>query len=399
MINFLRYLGCFILGATVALSVSISSTENSFNASHYRNADYPLLADVIDTIETYYVDEIDRDQLVQAAIDGIFKKLDPYSGFLTHEDFQAINNSNRGEYFGFGFEIATDDGQITIITPFKNSPAEKAGIVASDKIVKFNNIKVDETNLQTILTDIRKHSLNNLPIELTLQHAGDTKQFELTLSPDVIHIESINSKIIQQSIGYIKLTNFQDNATEAILRQAHKWQQAPLTGLILDLRNNPGGLLEQAINIADLFLSQGKIVSTTGRFFDANEDYYASSSAIFNELPLVILINKGSASASEVLAAALKENNRATIIGETSFGKGTVQSLIPILNDGNAIKLTIAEYRTPKGNNIHTKGIVPDIEISISPITDDTNMSIIDSHKLKDNHIDSAIAWIEGRES
>lgn len=403
MHQIIRYISCFILGVCVALSISISSLEHANPKPAYYDFDYPLLVDVIDTVQTYYVDKIDRQQLIDAAIKGIFKELDPYSGFLTHEDFQAINDSNKGEYFGFGFEVATDDGKITIISPFKNSPAERAGIKAGDKIIKLNDTFVDGTNLQMVLTEIRQYSNNNKPISLSLQPIATKTPIQITLQPDFIHINSIDSKIIDGDIGYLHLTSFQEDATDAISKQAIKWQHIPLRGIILDLRNNPGGLLDQAISIADLFLDHGRIVTTTGRIFEANEDYYASSKTIFAKIPMVVLINKGSASASEVLAAALQENHRATLLGETSFGKGTVQSLIPILGQSNAIKLTIANYSTPNGNNINTIGITPDIEISITAVTDEMNMPIIGTEKMLDNdydqQIDSAIAWIDSREN
>ena len=401
MQQFTRYLCCFVLGACVALSLSISSSEQAYQKSIYHDADFPLLVDIIDTIETYYVDKVDRETLINAAIKGIFDKLDPYSGFLNKEGYQALNDANRGEYFGFGFEVATDDGQITIVTPFKHSPAERAGIEAGDKIIKFNDTPVDETNYQSVLTEIRFHSTHNYAITLTLKKASSHQEYVLTLLPDFVYIQSLESYILEDDIGYIHLTSFQEDATQAIIEQAKKWQDNDLKGIVLDVRNNPGGLLEQAISIADLFLEQGKIVSTNGRFFDANEDYYASGQSIFNNIPMAVLINKGSASASEVLAAALQENNRALIFGETSFGKGTVQSIIPMLGHSNAVKLTIANYSTPNGNNIHHKGITPDIEIKISAVTDHTNMPIIVPQNLielnYDQQVASAIAWIDGR--
>ncbi|MGL5666024.1 MAG: S41 family peptidase, partial [Shewanella sp.] len=205
--------------------------------------------------------------------------------------------------------------------------------------------------------------------------------------------------LLDGNIGYIRLSSFQENSTEDMVRSLSQWQNAHLTGLILDLRNNPGGLLDQAIKIADLFLAKGRIVSTSGRFFDANSDYYASPQTMLTNVPMLVLINKGSASASEVLAAALQENGRAKLLGETSFGKGTVQSLIPILNDGNAIKLTIAQYNTPRGENIHNIGIVPDIKVATETGSNQKNMAIIDAISARtdvsqDSLVTSAIAWM-----
>ena len=224
-----------------------------------------------------------------------------------------------------------------------------------------------------------------------------------SLMPSVITIQSVSAKILDEEIGYIRLSSFQDNSTEEMIKQLTQWKQMKLSGIILDLRNNPGGLLDQAIKIADIFLAKGRIVSTEGRFFDANSEYYASPKTMLSNVPMTILINKGSASASEVLAAALQENNRAKVIGETSFGKGTVQSLIPTLKDGNAIKLTIAKYTTPNGRDINSRGIEPDIKLDLDTVTNDKNMLIIDGAAIqdestKDKILNSAITWIKTKQ-
>ncbi|MGL4447251.1 MAG: S41 family peptidase, partial [Shewanella sp.] len=218
-------------------------------------------------------------------------------------------------------------------------------------------------------------------------------------APSQINIQSVTSKLIDNHIGYIRLSSFQENTTAEMIRTLAQWQTRSLTGVILDLRNNPGGLFDQAIEVADLFLAKGKIVSTSGRFFDANADYFASPQTMLTNVPMLVLINKGSASAAEVLAAALQENERATLLGETSFGKGTVQNLIPILNDGNAIKLTIAQYNTPKGDNIHEIGIEPDIKFSNPTRPSPDTKAIIDatqttSQAAQDPLVSTAISWI-----
>ncbi|MBB1268492.1 S41 family peptidase [Shewanella sp. SR44-3] len=394
--QYFRYLLCFILGAIFALSISLSSSEHAHN--HIKDYDYPLLMDVIETIETYYVKPLPRQELIEAAIAGIFTHLDPYSDFLNHSDYQSLSDVNKGSYFGFGFEVATDDNKIVIISPFSGSPAAKVGIQAGDIIVKLNGYDIDANNLNQVLKDIKRHSQAKEAIGLTLQRIDHAALIDVSLQPSLVQIEAINARLIDNEIGYIHLASFQEDTTTAIRQQAIAWQNHKLTGVILDLRNNPGGLLDQAIGIADLFLDKGLIVSTKGRFFDANEAYYASSEAIFSNVPMVVLINKGSASASEVLAAALQENNRATLMGEKSFGKGTIQSLIPMLNQGNAMKLTIAKYSTPKGNDIHSKGIEPDIKIEIAAVTAANNMPIIDKiakqSQQSDNELDTAIAWI-----
>ncbi|MFA7311510.1 MAG: S41 family peptidase [Shewanella sp.] len=394
----IRYISCVGLGLTLGLSISLSSQEN---AKSYRdNFDYPLLQDVLETVETYYIKTVPKEELVQAAIKGIFEHLDPYSSFLNHQELLDLKDSNRGEYFGFGFEVAAQKDHISIIAPFAHSPAEQAGIRAGDIIIKLNDTLATETNLADILTEIKRHSLNNQSINLELKHSNDDATFKVSLKPSNITIESVSTQLLDGNIGYVRLSNFQENSTEDMVRSLSQWQNKPLTGLILDLRNNPGGLLDQAVKIADLFLAKGRIVSTSGRFFDANSDYYASPQTMLTNVPMLVLINKGSASASEVLAAALQENGRAKLLGETSFGKGTVQSLIPILEDGNAIKLTIAQYNTPRGENIHNIGIIPDIKIAAETGSGVGNLAIIDALSAhaslaQDHQVTSAITWIQ----
>ncbi len=398
MSQIIRYITCSLLGLALGLSVTLSGQENA--DQYHPRLNYPLLLDVIDTIETYYVTELTQDELISAAIEGIFDKLDPYSGFLDKQAFSNIRDANKGEYFGFGIEIAAEDDKITIITPFPSSPAELAGIKAGDQIVKINDKKVNPKLLDTLLSEIKHHSQNNQSINLTLTHSDMDSLFEVTLVPSIISVQSVTAKLYEDKIGYIRLASFQDNSTEEMIKQLTLWRPIGLEGLILDLRNNPGGLLDQAIKIADIFLAKGRIVSTEGRFFDANSDYFASPQTMFSTVPIIVLINKGSASASEVLAAALQENDRATLIGETSFGKGTVQSLIPTLIEGNAIKLTIAKYTTPKGHDINSKGIEPDIKLEAETVTIGESVPIIDKNtvhdEIKDDQIlDSAITWIK----
>ncbi|WP_076414201.1 S41 family peptidase [Shewanella sp. UCD-KL12] len=403
MSQFIRYFCSIIFGVALGVSVTLSGQENA--EQYHPSLNYPVLLDVIDTVETYYVTEFSQDELVAAAIEGIFAKLDPYSNFLDKQEFSNIRDANKGEYFGFGIEIATDEDKITIVTPFPSSPAERAGIKAGDQIIKLNNQDVDSEKLDDLLKEIKDYSQNNQPIVLALTHSQLGSIYEVTLTPSVISVQSVTAELLEGNIGYIKLASFQDNSTEEVVKQLSEWQTLDLNGLVLDLRNNPGGLLDQAIKIADIFLAKGRIVSTEGRFFDANSEYYASPHTMLLDIPMTVLINKGSASASEVLAAALQENKRATLIGETSFGKGTVQSLIPTLMEGNAIKLTIAKYNTPKGKDINAKGIVPDIKLELDTVTNEQTMPIIDHTEIHANDyrnktetdlaLNSAITWIK----
>ncbi|MFT5790122.1 MAG: carboxyl-terminal processing protease [Shewanella sp.] len=390
---------CFAT-AGLALGLSLTLFGQEHTHQYKTRIDYPVLLDVIDTIETYYVKKLTEEELIAAAIEGIFAKLDPYSSFLDKQAFANIKESNDGEYYGFGVEIATDNDQITIVTPFPKSPAELAGIRAGDKVIKLNQQPVTADKLETLLNEIKQHSYDKQAIELELVRANSETTYSVTISPSLITINSVEAQLLDNQIGYIRLSSFQENSTQDLVKQLALWQKQPLNGLILDLRNNPGGLLDQAIQIADIFLDKGRIVATEGRFFDANSDYYASPQTMVKSVPMLVLINKGSASASEVLAAALQENGRAKLIGQTSFGKGTVQSLIPTLTEGNAIKLTIAKYTTPNGKDIHSKGIVPDIKVALETVTNEQNMPIIDANSLRgdiaeDKLVNSAIAWIK----
>ncbi|QSX30148.1 S41 family peptidase [Shewanella cyperi] len=390
MSQLLRYLGALVLGLTLGLSISLTGQEHvkSFGSQY----NYPLLLDIMDTVETYYVNQVDRDELIQAAIKGIFDHLDPYSGYLDRQQLINLRDANHGEYYGFGFEVASGNSeQLNIIAPFPNSPAARAGILAGDRILKINDKLVSSLDLNVALSEIRYHSINNLALDLELQHNNDDQTFAVTLTPETIQVKSVEGKWLSDGIGYIRLSSFQDNTAEDMMAQLRQWRGQAMSGLILDLRNNPGGLLDQAIKIADLFLAKGRIVSTEGRFFDANSDYFASPQTMVGNIPIMVLINKGSASAAEVLAAALQDNGRATLIGETSFGKGTVQSLIPTLGTDSAIKLTIARYNTPNGRDIHAKGIEPDISISEQP---SPLLSLNNKDTKVDLGLDSAIALI-----
>ncbi|MCL1051727.1 S41 family peptidase [Shewanella abyssi] len=398
MSGVIRNLSYATAGLVLGLSLTLFGQEHT--QQYKTRVNYPVLLDVIDTIETYYVKKFTEEELIEAAIEGIFAKLDPYSSFLDKQAFTNIQESNDGEYFGFGVEIATDNDQITIVTPFPQSPAALAGIMPGDRIVKLNQQLVTTDKLEALLDEIRQHSYDKKAINLELIRANSETIYSVTISPSLITINSVEAQLLDNQIGYIRLSSFQENSTQDLVKQLALWQTNPLNGLILDLRNNPGGLLDQAIKIADIFLDRGRIVATEGRFFDANSDYYASPQTMVKSVPMLVLINKGSASASEVLAAALQENGRAKLIGQTSFGKGTVQSLIPTLTEGNAIKLTIAKYTTPNGKDIHAKGIVPDIKVALETVTSDQNMPIINANSLtgdiaEDKLVNSAIAWIK----
>lgn len=385
----------YFVGITLGLSITLASQENTRTTE--AEYSYPLLLDILETIETYYVDQVSEQQLIQAAIKGIFTELDPYSTFLAPDQLLDLQQSNKGEYFGFGLEIDTNDGLITVVAPYPNSPAAAANIKSGDHIIKLNDAEITADNLTEVLALIRLHGQTKQTINLTLDRKGQIEPVNLALTPAKIIVDSMKAQLIDD-IAYLKLTSFQESSHDEISAQLKLWQQQPIKGIILDLRNNPGGLLDQAISIADLFLDNGRIVSTEGRIYDANSEYFASKDTLYANTPMIVLINQGSASAAEVLAAALQENNRAKLLGQKSFGKGTVQSLIPTLIDGNAIKLTIAKYNTPSGSNIHKIGIEPDIKVNIGQVDLETEtlISTETSANIEDDYlVNSAIIWLK----
>ncbi|WP_025822826.1 S41 family peptidase [Shewanella marina] len=395
MRQYVGYLSCIFVGITLGLSITLASQENTRTTE--AEYSYPLLLDILETIETYYVDQVSEQQLIQAAIKGIFTELDPYSTFLAPDQLLDLQQSNKGEYFGFGLEIDTNDGLITVVAPYPNSPAAAANIKSGDHIIKLNDAEITADNLTEVLALIRLHGQTKQTINLTLDRKGQIEPVNLALTPAKIIVDSMKAQLIDD-IAYLKLTSFQESSHDEISAQLKLWQQQPIKGIILDLRNNPGGLLDQAISIADLFLDNGRIVSTEGRIYDANSEYFASKDTLYANTPMIVLINQGSASAAEVLAAALQENNRAKLLGQKSFGKGTVQSLIPTLIDGNAIKLTIAKYNTPSGSNIHKIGIEPDIKVNIGQVDLETEtlISTETSANIEDDYlVNSAIIWLK----
>ncbi len=378
------------------MSITLIAKENTPQAdAHY---DLPLLADVIDSIENYYVEPVTRKQLVTAALKGIFEELDGYSDFLTPTKIEEQEETNQGQYKGFGFEVDAKSKQITVLNVFNRSPAHKAGILPGDKLLKLNQFDVKQDSQQTILEQIRTAGKNDTAIELTFAR-DKTQDYDITLAPDVIHIDAVENKLLSNNIGYLKLNGFQNQTHDKVLESLARWHKKSLQGLIIDLRSNPGGLLHQAIKVADLFIDNGVIVSTQGRFSEANSIYHATPISFLPEVPILVLIDKHSASAAEVLAAALQQNHRAKLLGETSFGKGSVQGMIPTISHHNKVKLTIANYLTPKGENIHKLGIKPDINLNPDTSNKTNNTPIINSKELdsEDPALSKAMLWIKER--
>ncbi|MDA7480384.1 S41 family peptidase [Candidatus Pelagibacter ubique] len=332
----------------------------SENTDLYKKID--LFGEVLEKISKEYVDEVDQSKSMDSAINGLLQSLDPYSAYMTPESFEGMQTETSGEFGGLGIEVGMEAGVVKVISPIDNTPASKAGLKAGDYIVKINNTQVQGKTLMQAV-DLMRGPVGS-SIEITVRRRGVKKALIFNITREVIQVQSVKSELINNNIGYIRLTSFNENSSEQIKDKINKLNKnKDLKGYILDLRNNPGGLLSQAIKISDFFLENGEIVSTRSRQASENRKWFAKKGDLTNGKTLIILINYGSASASEIVAGALKDHKRAIILGENSYGKGSVQSIIPLKNRG-AIRLTIAKYYLPSGKSISEVGVTPDIEVA-----------------------------------
>ena len=346
-----------------------------------------LFGEVLDKINKEYVDDIDQTEAMDAAINGVLQSLDPYSGYMSPETFKEMQTETSGKFGGLGIEVGMEAGVVKVISPIDNSPAEKVGVKAGDYIVKINGIQVQGKTLAEAV-DLMRGPVGS-KIEITIRRIGVKKAFVFEIVRDIIQIASVKSKIIDNSIGYIRLTSFNENSSDQIKKKIKKFKkEKKIEKYILDLRNNPGGLLSQAIKISDFFLDNGEIVATNGRKKSENRKWFAKEGDIINGETLVVLINYGSASAAEIVAGALQDHKRAILIGENTYGKGSVQSIIPLKNKG-AIRLTISRYYLPSGKSISRTGVTPDIEIAES--SDEFRINT-----QTDNQLDFAVKLLNG---
>lgn len=319
-------------------------------------------------IRSSYIDEIDDQALLEYAIRGMLSELDPHSAYLDASSFDDLQVNTTGEFGGLGIEVGMEDGFVKVISPIDDTPAARAGVEAGDVIIKLDNETVKGLTLNQAVEKMRGPKGSD--INLTIVREGVEQPIELTLTRDIITVKSVRSDLLEENIAYVRIAQFQINTARDVANEIKKLQKlnSNLHGLILDLRNNPGGVLTASVQVADLFLDQGLIVYTKGRLQDSNTEYNATPGDLLSELPMVVLINDGSASASEIVAGALQDQQRAIILGIRSFGKGSVQSVIPVTND-RAIKLTTALYFTPSGRSIQAQGIEPDIEVERVRVT------------------------------
>ena len=316
---------------------------------------------------------------MDAAINGVLQSLDPYSSYMSPKMFESMQTETSGKFGGLGIEVGMEAGVVKVISPIDNSPAYRAGIKAGDYIVKINNTQVQGKSL-TEAVDLMRGPIGS-DIEITIRRVGEKKSFIFKIKREIIEIKSVKAKYVEDEIGYLRLTSFNENSSEQIKDKIKEMNQNDsLKAYILDLRKKPGGLLSQAIKITDFFLNKGEIVSTKGRKSYENRKWFAKNGDITKGKALIVLINYGSASASEIVAGALKDHKRATIIGENSYGKGSVQSIIPLKNNG-AIRLTVSKYYLPSGDSISEIGVRPDIEIAEN--SDDFRIDTDTDNQLK----------------
>ena len=336
-------------------------TTNSVFSKNELYEKIDLFGEVLENIKKEYVDEIDQAEIMDSAINGVLQSLDPYSAYMSPDLFKEMQTDTRGKFGGLGIEIGMEAGVVKVISPIDDTPAEKAGIKAGDYIVKIGKEQVQGKSLMEAVKLMRGPV--DTSIDLTIRRKNIKKPLEFTIMRKIIEVQSVKSEVLskEKNIGYIRLKSFNENSDNQFLKSIKKFEKnSKIYSYIIDLRNNPGGLLTQAINITDFFLDDGEIVSTKGRKVSETRKFFAKRGDEINGKPVIVLINNGSASASEIFAGALKDHKRAIILGENSYGKGSVQSIIP-LGNGGGMRLTISKYYLPSGKSISEIGVTPDI--------------------------------------
>ena len=365
---------------------------NIFNIAYSKNIDklyekIDLLGEVLEKVQDEYVDEIDQAEVMDFAINGILQSLDPYSAYMNPKIYEEMQTETSGEFGGLGIEVSMEGGVVKVISPIDDTPAARVGVKAGDYIVRINGEQVQGKTLMEAVNLMRGPV--GSPIEITIRRKGLKKAKIFTIIREIIEIKSVISKLIDNEIGYLRLRAFNENSSNQLKGEISKLEKNnKLVGYILDLRNNPGGLLSQAVRISDFFLDDGEIVSTRGRKSRENRKFFAKKGDRIKGKPLIVLINNGSASAAEIVAGALQDQKRAVLLGEATYGKGSVQSIIPLRNKG-AIRLTISKYYLPSGKSISEVGVTPDIRVE----EEDEEFSI---NTITDNQLNYAVKLFSG---
>ena len=351
MIKIIHFIFIFVL-----LNGNLGAKEND---NIYIKID--LFGEVLEKVKKEYVDDINQSDVIDSAINGVLQSLDPYSAYMSPELFKNMQSDTQGKFGGLGIEIGMESGVVKVISPIDDTPAARVGIKAGDYIVKIGNTQVQGKSLMEAVKLMRGPIGSS--VELTIRRRGEKKALVKKITREIIVVKSVEAKILKDNIGYLRLKSFNSNSSNQLVKTINDFEKIEKPhGYILDLRNNPGGLLTQAISVTDFFLDDGEIVSTKGRRKMENRRFFARKGDRLNGKPLIVLINNGSASASEIVAGALKYHKRAVILGEKTYGKGSVQSIIP-LSDGGGIRLTVSKYYLPSGASISEVGIEPDIYV------------------------------------
>jgi carboxyl-terminal processing protease len=355
------------IGFSLGLAHEVLAGKNAAAGADMPWADARVLAEVLERVKRDYVNPVDDHQLLQAAVRGMVSSLDPYSAYLDGDDYDEVKISSSGEYSGVGIEVSMEDDQVVVIAPFDGSPAAQAGIRSGDVIVTIDGVPVNPTTLDDTIGKMR--GTEGSQVKIGVMREGNAEPLLFTLKRSRVELHSVKAELLEPGYGYVRISQFSETTGEdfnAALKDLRKRNNAPLTGLVLDMRDNPGGVLEAAVAVADAFLDSGVIVSAKGRTPDSKFEMDATPGDALNGAPLVVLVNGGSASAAEIVAGALKDHHRAKLMGRTTFGKGSVQTIMP-LGDDRAIKLTTSLYYTPSGVSINHVGIAPDIELARNP--------------------------------
>jgi carboxyl-terminal processing protease len=387
-IGWLILLG-FVFGLVVG-GISVHNVSALSNKTYER---LKVFTDCLEIVKKNYVEDVKTEDLITGAIEGMLSSLDPYSAYLDPDMYSELKVETKGSFGGLGIEIAIKDGILTVIAPIEDTPAYRAGIKAGDKIVKINEESTKGLNLMECVKRMR--GPKGTHVTITIFREGSTQTQEISMVRDIIKIQSVKHKTLEKGYGYLRISQFQEKTSADAMKALEALQKENpegMSGLILDLRNDPGGLLDQAVEVSDLFLDSGVIVTIKGRNEEEKTAFNAHKEGTMPNWPMVVLVNQGSASASEIVAGALQDYGRAVIMGSKTFGKGSVQTIIP-LDDGSGIRLTTARYYTPKGRTIHEKGIQPDISL---PAIEKAPQKVVEEQPGADPDLDRALEQLKG---
>ncbi|ALO45148.1 S41 family peptidase [Pseudohongiella spirulinae] len=384
----IRIISTTLAGALTAACLSLSAHAQPEDAPRPLPIDeVRLFAEALEAIRTAYVQDIDDKSLIDLAIRGMLAGLDPHSAYLSADDYDSLQENTEGQFGGLGIEVGEENGYIKVITPLDDSPAARAGVLPGDLIIEINGRPVREMIVNDAVELLRGEPGST--VDLTLMRENETEPLDLTLTREIIAVQSVRHRMLEPGYVYLRIAQFRVNTGSEVVRtlqEIHQQSEEPLRGMVLDLRNNPGGVLQASVQVADAFLTEGRIVYTEGRFDESDEEFYADEIDPSLGVPLVVLINTGTASAAEIVAGALQDQGRAVIMGTRSFGKGSVQSVLP-LNNERALKLTTSLYFTPSGRSIQASGIVPDIAVDEALVTRNLNRRGVYSERDLDGHL------------